>query len=854
MANPYFNAVYYLQQNPDVFSAGYTVATAWDHYVKHGANEANVTGGTFRAPNPWFDVKYYLANNPDLVRAGITPATALDHFLTYGSTAGEDRAPNATIAAAPITEAKLLAYAKANADLQTAFGISATATTLTAAQQTSLLNHFYAYGYNETRADKPAAVTIPDVDAGKTFTLTTGADALTGTSGNDTFNGVMQFTGAGNADNGTFNSADNLNGGAGTDVLNVRVTALGADGAVAPVLTGIEKVSVSNIATVNNAIVNLASASGVETVEFKDTVVGSSTRVINGPTTAKISLDNADSTTHNVNLGADTGRTGTTDAVAVTIANGSGATGAAAGLQLVTNNGTTADTSFEVLNITNAGAANFVQVGNSLAGVTSITVGGSSTATSGYGLTLTEAANFNSVKTINASSLTGAGLNISTTLAADVTFTGSAQADRVALTGGVTNLTSADKLTFAGGKDTLAFGTDTAIASYSAAQLALINAITDVEVLEFTAATATAGSTLKANDFTVAQEFVLSGGANASAAAAAGWTITGAESADAFKVTTTNISLVANTAAANSGANGFDALVFTGAAVGQTANLELSGRTVQGQAGQAGTTAAGGNGGNAIDFGGNITKLVITSSGTAANTLQGGAGGNGAGTKGTGAAAIENGTAVQAVEIKGAQALTIAGGAAGGGTGTGGAAAGGFSNAVNVDASTMTGKLTVTLSTGNDIISVGTGGSVVRGFGGKDALKLNTGTDQVDLRVAADSLANADNIMTIENFAAGTDKLVIGGQLVGTIKSGALYTATGTGTIATDLGSAITAGGGFGGSGNAAIVTVTGTGAGTYLVVDTSNNGAYDNASDVVVKLVGLTGTLSTGDFALAIA
>lgn len=236
MANPYFNAVYYLQQNPDVFSAGYTVATAWDHYVKHGANEANVVGGTFRAPNPWFDVKYYLANNPDLVRAGITPATALDHFLTYGSTAGEDRAPNATIAAAPITEAKLLAYAKANADLQTAFGISASATTLTAAQQTSLLNHFYAYGYNETRADKPAAVTIPDVDAGKTFTLTTNADNIVGTSGDDLVTGVN------NGQVTTFSAVDSIDGGAGVDTLKLELNANYAGGAA---IKNIEKLSLT---------------------------------------------------------------------------------------------------------------------------------------------------------------------------------------------------------------------------------------------------------------------------------------------------------------------------------------------------------------------------------------------------------------------------------------------------------------------------------------------------------------------------------------------------------------------------------------------------------------------------------
>lgn len=263
MANPYFNADYYLQQNPDVFSAGYTVATAWDHYVNFGANEANIVGGAARAPNPWFDVKYYLANNPDLVRAGITPATALDHFLTYGSTAGEDRAPNATIAAAPITEAKLLAYALANADLQKAFGISASATTLTADEQTSLLKHFYSYGYNENRADKPAVVVTPDVNEGKTFTLTTGVDNIQGTSGDDT---VIAGPGSAGGDH-TLGAADVINGNAGTDTLKVTTDGAAAMSLSVGSLSNVEIVNIQGMTTgAVGTTLNLVNATGVQQI------------------------------------------------------------------------------------------------------------------------------------------------------------------------------------------------------------------------------------------------------------------------------------------------------------------------------------------------------------------------------------------------------------------------------------------------------------------------------------------------------------------------------------------------------------------------------------------------------------
>ena len=355
MANPYFNAVYYLQQNPDVFSAGYTVATAWDHYVKHGASEANVTGGTFRAPNPWFDVKYYLANNPDLVRAGITPATALDHFLTYGSTAGEDRAPNAAIAAAPITEAKLLAYALANADLQTAFGISASATTLTAAQQTSLLNHFYAYGYNESRPDAPAAVVTPEPSQGATFTLTPGLDLA----------GTTSASNAGIASDFRFTAgSEKVEAGAGTlQGTDVLLDATTTDNDVLnATLTGVSGTfTAQNIETINANFVNAAADLQL------NNVTGTKTVNVSGATAGQVSGLNAQATSPVV---AVNGYTNTLTVQAQTFA-GTAATNSAETLNLSVSGaswGATAATrtnivvdglvngTLETLNITSTGS------------------------------------------------------------------------------------------------------------------------------------------------------------------------------------------------------------------------------------------------------------------------------------------------------------------------------------------------------------------------------------------------------------------------------------------------------------------------------------------------------------------
>lgn len=661
MANPYFNAVYYLQQNPDVFSAGYTVATAWDHYVKHGANEANVTGGTFRAPNPWFDVKYYLANNPDLVRAGITPATALDHFLTFGSTAGEDRAPNATIAAAPITEAKLLAYAKANADLQTAFGISASATTLTAAQQTSLLNHFYAYGYNESRADAPAAVTIPDVDAGKTFTLTANADApgaiapaidTLGTSGDDTYNGVIDTTSG-----STLGTVDSIDGQAGTDSLNARIVTSAGGTTVAPVVKNVEIFNLTNIAAAGNFTLNFASIEGEQQVWSKGSVAASDTRVVGVTAGTTAGLDSANGT-YSVNYAGDTARTGTADAFSLAVV-GSGITATPVAFNLVQANGTTIDASFEVANINATGAASNVTIngGAGANGLRVINVTGDSA-----GLRLADAGAATSLRTVDASGMTGTGglnLNASTSTQTNFKFTGSGQNDRLVLDNAVIGVANTVSLNAGEGKDTLAI---TGVTNFAAAGAATLRTnvntkATGFEVLEANANNVTA---LKANDFTNINEFAFTGTTQTAAL-----NITGVESADKFVFSTRSATVD-----------------FDGAQVAQVANAAVGGGvTFAGTVGALGTDnsaaasgVVGGNGGNgtaAVTFGSNITSLTIESTGTTANVIQGGAGGAGGqgsltapgpangGVGGNGAVAIDNNTEVQTVTITGSQNLTI---------------------------------------------------------------------------------------------------------------------------------------------------------------------------------------------------
>ena len=90
--------------------------------------------------------------------------------------------------------------------------------------------------------------------AGKTFSLTTGSNSFTGTSGNDTFDAGLSTSSL-----QTLNSGDRLDGGAGTDeiiaILNTNVTPTA--------FAGIENVFVTATAT---ATLDLAAATGVTSV------------------------------------------------------------------------------------------------------------------------------------------------------------------------------------------------------------------------------------------------------------------------------------------------------------------------------------------------------------------------------------------------------------------------------------------------------------------------------------------------------------------------------------------------------------------------------------------------------------
>ena len=118
--------------------------------------------------------------------------------------------------------------------------------------------------------DAAKAVILNTAVSGQTFTLTTSADSLSGTTGNDGFNAVIG-TSLGATDGTTLNPGDNISGGAGTDALSLSIsgTHAGAITDSAFTLNSIETLSISNFETSGNDItLDMSLSTGVATVNL----------------------------------------------------------------------------------------------------------------------------------------------------------------------------------------------------------------------------------------------------------------------------------------------------------------------------------------------------------------------------------------------------------------------------------------------------------------------------------------------------------------------------------------------------------------------------------------------------------
>uniref|UniRef100_I2Q7Q6 Calcium-binding protein n=1 Tax=Desulfovibrio sp. U5L TaxID=596152 RepID=I2Q7Q6_9BACT len=760
--------------------------TPEEHYSMYGYNEG-------LSPNEFYNDDEYVASKADA--ANITPdqlrldwynasgsSNMYTHYMLYGAFEANVN---------PSTGFDDEDYYAAKAAQMGAGTTPEQAEAAIKAAGMNAISHYLLYGKNESLAFTPTPTPTP----GQTFTLTTGLDVIPGligsagttsTAGDDTIVGTWTDTGV--VFGGTLNLGDNLDAGAGINTLQLT-TANTIAGATTTTVTGF------TAANVQKVFVKATGTAAGNTTTYDATTTTAGTEFWNNGSSRAVIFDNIQQNAAIGLMGGtsqsvsatfkDSVVTGSSDTATVKL-NGAGDTNTAPGNTINLQGKTTGTAGFETINLVSNTAASRIgtlETGNAGAVLETLNISGDASVR-------IDNVNSSALKTINASTMTGtAGVNVdaSATARTDLKFTGTANNDRLSLDG----LNTANTFNLnggTGGTDTLAV--EDAIAFTQTGSATFVNTVnnqtTGFEVLE-TANAATVA--VKANDFTAINQFKF--GVSATAAAGqATITTTGVETPDTFTFGADQTGTTGNVGGATASA-ATDALAFTGATPGQTANIVLSAQTgvdiVGGAAGagQAGASsaAAGAVADSAIAFGGAITTLTINSTGTTANTIVGGAGGTGGvgasagagGAGGAAAVAIDNGASVQSVTITGDKDLTIAGGAAGAAGASGGGNSGGaggaaslnaFSNSVAVTATDFTGKLTIAGSSAADTIAVGSGGSVLNATQGMDGYTFGAGNDTLiytnvnqSLTSVADDAAILNSIDKVSDWGTGTDKL-----------------------------------------------------------------------------------------------
>lgn len=315
-----------------------------------------------------------------------------------------------------------------------------------------------------------------NVSTGQTFTLTTGTDNVTGTTGNDTIIGELGAL-------ATLNGSDQINGGSGVDTLKIY------GGNTTPV--GVSNVEIFNFVTPTNTDINVAAQAGLTKVVVSDASLlnGKTITTGNGVT---LSL----ATAAGVNTaGKVTWAASNTDTSANLVLEGYQYKKGVVPADLdVTGTATT------TLNIASTGNANKIGTLDTGAAVTKHVITGDKALS--YALAAGDVPNLDSV---NASAMTAGGANVNLSngaLKAAFTFTGGAGDDSIKLANDQLGVfTSGAQLDGGAGSGDKLGTLDTA---FSAAEFAAINAAKGFEVLGINAA-----NTLDASKLTSIKEFSL---------------------------------------------------------------------------------------------------------------------------------------------------------------------------------------------------------------------------------------------------------------------------------------------------------------------------------------------------------
>jgi hypothetical protein len=219
------------------------------------------------------------------------------------------------------------------------------------------------------------------------FPLTTGADIKTFGSGNDTVNALFAT-----ATGMTFQGTDSLDGGTGSDTINIQVGVTGTHNAAS--MVGIETVSVNFSAA---GTVSLLNSTGVTTIESSaGTAAAAFTNIGSVATALKVS-NNAQDASFGFTTAAVAG---TADTVALTLSGVTGGTVTLAGV--------------ETVGITSSGSANTLTA-LAATSATTVNVSGDQALTLGtLGSTVT---------TLNAGTNTASGAGVSATMGAATSAT-----------------------------------------------------------------------------------------------------------------------------------------------------------------------------------------------------------------------------------------------------------------------------------------------------------------------------------------------------------------------------------------------------------------------------------------------
>ena len=280
-----------------------------------------------------------------------------------------------------------------------------------------------------------AAASAAAAAAAAKLTLTTGTDAIVGTTGNDTFTATAA----------TWNVGDTISGNGGADTLNATLNGAGPQQS-ATTLTGVQTINLT--ATPNPSSIDLTGVTGVTSINNVSSA--------NGATLAVTGVGNV------VNTSITGGNTSTT--ITYTTA----AVAGTADTETLTLNGVNAGSSYstsgvEVINLVSATATNNLSSGITDTALTTLNISGS------QNLTIGGTTGGTALATVNASTSTGSltmtlGAGAGGTSATGVRFTGGSGA--TTLTTGANNDTVTEgngnnTVNTQGGNDTIVTGTGT---------------------------------------------------------------------------------------------------------------------------------------------------------------------------------------------------------------------------------------------------------------------------------------------------------------------------------------------------------------------------------------------------------